>query len=497
MTTTSRLRCPPRFGTPRNPDRATIGPQLGEVARRLGFHPMPHQQHVFDVIGELDDDGSLWYDEVDYYAPRRSGKTAVVVPAVVHRATAMARRFGPQRAAYTAQSREAARERLEKDFAAALRSPHGRRWFRELENPKAKVQRANEWKLSLNNGHEHILIGKSVLQITAPTRTAGHGDDLDLGLIDELFAHLTDDVETAMAPAMATRHSPQLWRLSAAGDAKSAVLWRKVLAGRAACERGEHGKTAYFEWSADDDDDPSDPAVWARAHPALGLTVREAFLRGKWEAAVRDGSRGVAKFRRSYLGQWPDKPLLVSLAGSAWPAGAWQAVCSPDVAPPSAGLVFGVWVDRDRTRAAICVAGGGGTGSIVDERPGTGWVVDELVRVASTHRARVAVVGKSPAGSLIASLEQRSVPVLSLTGDEYVTACQWFYDAVLERRVLISRDERLDAAVGAADRKKTGQRFVWERRKDVDGDVSSLQALTVAMWKACTANAVDMAGQVW
>ena len=457
---------------------------------------MPHQAHVFDVIGELDDDGSLWYDEVDYFGPRRAGKTAVVVPVVVHRMTAMAQRFGPQRVAYTAQSRDAARGKLETDFAAALRTPHAARWFRELENPKAKIQRPNEWKLALNNGHEHLPLGRSVLQIMAPTRTAGHGDDLDLGLIDELFAHLTDDVETAIGPAMATRHSPQLWRLSAAGDAKSVVLWRKVLAGRAACTAGTHGKSAYFEWSADDDDDPSDPAVWARAHPALGLTVREAYLRGKWEAAVRDGPKGIAKFRRSYLGQWPEKPLTAVAAGAVFGVGSWEAVNAPDVAQPSAGLVFGLHVDRDRTKASICVAGGGGTAGFTDERPGTGWAVDYLVRKAAEHDARVAVVGKSPAGSLIPELERSGVRVEVLTGDDYTTACQWFYDAVRERRVLVRRHAVIDAAVAAADRKKAGERFVWDRRKDADDGIGALAAVTVAAWKA-NGQTIDMAGQVW
>ena len=49
--TTGSLACPPRFGTPRNPDRLTLGGEVAAVARRLGLTLMPWQQHVADVGG--------------------------------------------------------------------------------------------------------------------------------------------------------------------------------------------------------------------------------------------------------------------------------------------------------------------------------------------------------------------------------------------------------------------------------------------------------------
>ena len=109
---------------------------------------------------------------------------------------------------------------------------------------------------------------------------------------------------------MATRLNAQLWVDSTAAHAKSFYWWRKILAGRAACESGHHGRVAFFEWCSDDDADPGDPATWWSCSPALGITITEAFLAGEWERAQRKGQEGIDTFRRAYLNQWPEVPLL-------------------------------------------------------------------------------------------------------------------------------------------------------------------------------------------
>lgn len=59
---------PPQYATPRNPDRDTYGPEVCAVMRRLGFDPMPWQQHVLDVAFEHED-GKLCYREIDEVVP--------------------------------------------------------------------------------------------------------------------------------------------------------------------------------------------------------------------------------------------------------------------------------------------------------------------------------------------------------------------------------------------------------------------------------------------
>ncbi len=76
--------------------------------------------------------------------------------------------------------------------------------------------------------------------------------------------------EQSIKPAMATRANAQLWCLSTAGHERS-LFWRsKVDQGRLAAEMGLTEGLAYFEWSAADDCDVTDPQEWWGFHPALG-----------------------------------------------------------------------------------------------------------------------------------------------------------------------------------------------------------------------------------
>ena len=94
------MTCPPRFGTPRRPERATSGPVVDVVARQLGHELMGWQRHVVDVAGEMVD-GLPVYSTVIVAAPRRAGKTLLTLAVLLGRAMTGRRR----RAWYTAQSR--------------------------------------------------------------------------------------------------------------------------------------------------------------------------------------------------------------------------------------------------------------------------------------------------------------------------------------------------------------------------------------------------------
>jgi hypothetical protein len=72
--------------------------------------------------------------------------------------------------------------------------------------------------------------------------------------------------------------------------------------------------------------------------PALGITIPEEFIRGEWERAQRKGQEGINTFRRAYLNQWPDVPILdddintTPFGPGVWENCATSAHRSPDVA---------------------------------------------------------------------------------------------------------------------------------------------------------------------
>lgn len=485
MTTLTAGSTLPRFGTQRNLERDTLGPEVAEVVRRLGYEPMPWQQHLLDVAYELDDDGQLYYGEVNFLAPRQQGKTLVSFPAAVHRSTFMARRYGSQRTTYTAQKRQSARKKLERDFAEMLRRSQS---FSEVTNPKRRPQRATDWKQSLNNGSEHIQIGKSYFQIDAPTRTGTHGDTLDLGQIDEAFAHQDDAVETAMRPAQLTRWSPQLWVFSTAGDAKSTYLWRKVLAGRKACEDGTHGRVAYFEYSADDDDDPGDPATWRRTMPALDITITEARVAAEWETAVRKGPDGIALFRRSYLCQWPDVPVLEDVIGEGvLPAALWSAPdpvgCMDEHSQPGRTVVFAVDSDPEQAWASIAMASVRGDGKVhvevVDRRQGTAWLRSRVAELRSQYGGRWVRAKNSTAGALDLGNGEWE----DLAASDVTAACVKILELV-SHTVLRHRDQPdLNAAVTGSAKKKIGDSWRFDR-VHASADITPLYAVTFAAYVA-------------
>jgi len=69
--------------------------------------------------------------------------------------------------------------------------------------------------------------------------------------------------------------------------------------GRALCELGATDTACYVEYSAPDDADPADEAVWAGCMPALGVTIDVATVRADFQ------TMDLADFRRSYLCQRP------------------------------------------------------------------------------------------------------------------------------------------------------------------------------------------------
>lgn len=498
MTMISLTGCPPRFGTPRNPARATLGPQVAEVARRLGQPFMPWQALVADVACEIDAAGDFVYPEVVLTVPRQSGKTTLVIAKFVHRLTVMRALLGKrQRATYTAQTRQAARKKLEGDFAETLRAS---RSFSEIDNPKGRPSRQTDWRLSLNNGSESIRLGAdSRLTIDAPSRTGSHGDTLDEAYIDEAFAHQTDDVEGGLSPAMATRRSRQMWVLSTAGDERSYYLYRKVLAGRAAVDAGVESKVAYFEWSAPDDADPSDPGVWAACSPALGHTIDVSFLAGEWEKAQRKGPEGIDTFRRAFLNQWPNPPVLGD-EEFEWviDRAVWDRL-----GDPLAGIVgrpaFALDMTPDRRFVSIGAAGvstaGGVHVELVAHRDGSAWVPDRLVELVAAHNpVGVALDPKGPVGSLLPALVAAGVVVTSVDAGQMAQACGAFYDDALAETLTHLSDPVLTAAVGSATKRPLGDAWAWNRR--AAGVISPLVAVTLARWLSVNSTGDDT-DMVW
>lgn len=465
--------CPPRFTTPRNLDRLTLGPKVAEVAHQLGKPLMPWQRHVADVALEVDPaTGLLVYREVVLLVPRQSGKTTLILALAVHRALAWGVK---QNIVYTAQTRNDARKKWEDDHLPLLdHSPIGRR--------KPKPYRAR-----MTNGNEALIWKQtgSMYGISASGETSGHGSTLDLGFIDEAFAQKDSRMEQAFKPAQITRPDPQVWVVSTAGKSpgSSPYLWGKVEGGRARCADGHHQGVAYFEWSAADDMDREDPASWWATMPALGHTITEAAVRADFE------SMDPAEFDRAYLNRWNPNAADSVIPGAAWALAAGDAVMADPVA-------LAVDVSPDGASAAIAAAGAAGDGfavEIIAHGPSTDWVVGELAGIVERNKPRcVMVAAGSPATALVPAMERAGITVSVVSTTDHKTACAGLLAAVLEGRCAHRGQPELDAAVAAAARRIVGDGWLWSRRSS-SVDISPLVAVGLAAWGHLTASSSPVA----
>lgn len=452
----SSLHCLPRFATARDSSRRTLGDKVGEIAALLGQPLMPWQQFVADVALELDDSGRLRYRQVVVTVPRQSGKTTLGLSVMVHRALGFGER---QRVLYTAQTRNDARRKWEDEHVFVLeRSPLAKLLTVRRSNGSEQIQ----W----SNGSTH--------GITSTTDVAGHGETLDLGFVDEAFAHKDDTVEQAFRPAMITRPQPQLWVVSTAGTEDSIYLNGKVEAGRASVSDPD-SPIAYFEWSASEDADPDDPETWRSCMPALGLTVAE-------EAVAADhASMKPAEFRRAYLNLRSDRrsgdPVI--------DLDVWQSLAderSQAVEP----VVFAVDVTPDRGNASIAVAGRRADGKwhveLIEHRPGARWVVDELTRLVDRWKPVAVVLDPGgPAGGLLPSLHEAGIEPLTVTSRQMAQGCAMVFDAVAGNELRHLGQSELNVAVAGARKRKIGDMWAWSR-DSLSVDLSPLVAVTLAMW---------------
>jgi hypothetical protein len=446
---------------------------MAAVARALGHDPMPHQKLVFDVAGEFDPaTGVPVYREVGCTEPRQSGKTfKVLVRACWRLAVYPHIRGRPQRLAYSAQSGFDARRKMMDDWLPVLEQS-------ALYNAVGRVRRAS--------GHEaFIMRDGSMLTAIANNVAAGHGKTLDEGYLDEAFDDVDNRREQAMVPAMATRDDAQLWVTSTAGDQGSIFLRRKVDTYRALVDAGVDSGTCYFEWSADDEVDLDDESLWPSFMPALGQTIDVATVRHARQTMTD------TDFARAFANRWPaaDATLI--------PWGDWLA-CRSDDAAPEGQLYLAVDAPPERTHAVIVAASFDAEVAVaqvevVDRRRGLAWVVDRAAELYRRHDVqRICVAGSGPAGSLIPDLERAGLPVEVVNDVELTRAAGATFDAIVERRLSVRPDDRLDDAVAGARKRARGDAFAWARtHRGVD--LSPLVAASLAVWSAKT----DVGGALW
>jgi hypothetical protein len=427
--------------------------------RMLGFTPHRWQEEFLDVAYEVDDSGRLVYDQIVALLPRRSGKTVLDLTVISHRGHAF-RDIAPQRSLSMMQS------------SIDSRSMFRDTWLPILE----RSEFAGTYRPHLQLSHEQIRWQTGAIHsVRAPLLTAGVGSDLDLWICDEAWCHESDKIEGAIAPTMATRVDPQRWFTSMAGDDSSALLIAKRDLGRELVELGVNIGTCYIEFSAPEDADPLDEAVWWMTHPALGNTMTIERLRSFAQ------QMDTALFAKEFLGIWPTGRAAEVIDSTRW------AACADSGSTIAGDVWLAYRVDKDRANASIAAAGFTAAGrphvEIVRSARGADWVVPMLTDIwAKQHPRLVAVDGKSAGASFIPKLEKAGVKVESLNLSDAVRGAGHFYDAVIEGRLAHLDQPSLNTSVAGAVKRTIQNTFAWGDAPGIDS--TPLKAATDALWVA-------------
>ena len=156
-------------------------------------------------------------------------------------------------------------------------------------------------------------------------------------IIDELHAHKTRHVVDVLETATGARRQPLLFEITTAGWDRHSICYEhhdyaaKLLDGVL-----RDDSWFAFSASADEGDDWSDPAVWRKANPSYGISVKTDDLARKAEKALAlPGAQNA--FRRLHLNEWTEQAeRWLDLA-------AWDACDRP--------------LDQDELRGRRCYGG--------------------------------------------------------------------------------------------------------------------------------------------
>ncbi|MFJ2733692.1 terminase [Streptomyces sp. NPDC087317] len=460
---------------------SSAGKEAVDLAAHAGLDLLPWQQHALDVGLREREDGQWSAFECCVNVPRQNGKGGII------EARELAGLFllGERLIIHSAHEFKTSRVAFQRIQSLILGCPDLRKRVKRMLN--------NTTETSIT-----LVTGQS-LQFIARSGGSGRGWTGDCNILDEAMI-LGDDAMGALMPTMSAVENPQLWYFGSAGIGHQSVqlarLRRRALA---ALEAGiPDPSLAYFEWSVDphldecppgctEHDSSDDPASWAKANPSLNYLITPEFVRNE-RASL--GSSGIFERERLGVGDYPsdEADTWQVIAEEAWRALAVGDVSAVAAARKAGPVALSIDMTPERSHAAISAAFpylGGVHVTVVDHRPGGGWVVERAKELHEKYGPRCWVVDPaSPAASFIPELERPEalgVEVVKPKAREVAAACGQFYDAVATQSLTHFDDAPLASALAGAQKRTLGDAWAWARRIQ-SVDISPLVAGTLAKW---------------
>ncbi|AOE44282.1 terminase large subunit [Gordonia phage Eyre] len=466
----------------------TLGPEVCEVCADAGFAPDPEQELALNLLFALGPRALPMLFEFGIIAPRQNMKTGLMKQAALGWLFVT----GERRIAWSAHEFDTARESFG-DIVGLIEN-----------TPSLSRRLAPGPNNGIYSGSGNLMIELATgarLKFKARTKTGGRGLTGDKTILDEAFALTTGQIGSVL-PTMSTRPNAQILYGSSACHTNSDVLHRLKDRGR----RGDEPRLGYMEYSAEADcaesdcsHEPGEPGCamddednWRRANSQAGRRISMDYIRSERKAMDPQ------EFGRERLG-WHDAPPAVG--GSLISSDQWGGLLDPESTPVDP-VAFGVYVSRDRSRAAIGVAARRKDGKIhvgivpavrgqqIESLPGTGWIVGRVKELRDAQKPCAVVIDDhSSAASLLPEFKKEGIDegtsdvpgLLELTdAHDMAIAANTFYDAVIEDGLRHRGSAALARAVASAKTRDLADSWAWDR-KDKTSDITQLVAVTLAV----------------
>lgn len=430
------------------------------LSARYGLTPDPWQEDVLETwLGRRS--GGRWAAATCGLAvARQNGKNGIIEVRELYGMTILGERF-----LHTAHEVKTAR----KAFVRIASFFENERQFPEMAAMVREIRKTN--------GQEAILLtnGGSI-EFIARSKGSGRGFTVDVLVCDEA-QDLSDEELAALLPTISAAPSgnPQVILTGTPPAPGRGLPFRRI---RADGEAKRDARLAWTDFGAPDGPlpDVDDRDAWVRHNPAEGTRLSLSEI--ERERALMSPET----FAAERLGWWGAGDDAAPVVMPNWP------LCQTTNQPGKPAAIA-VAVDPDRVWISVGAASSSAVphlGSVLRRRldRDRAFVVSEVARIQREHGCAVVIDRKGPAGSLEKELTDAGASVTAAGLDDYVTACAVLFDAVDAKRVEHGAYDDLDAAVANAQQRKVGDRWAWARR---NGDVSMLEAVTLALWGASQA----------
>lgn len=461
----------------------------------LKVHLYPWQCWLLIHALELNEDGSYRFRRVIVLVARQNGKTTVMgvliawwlfVDSTTHPDRVPPVKFAVVGAAQTLDNAKGPYEQVKAWCNPQPASDEEA----ELAVPmlQKQVQRINR-----TNGEEGIqtyskaqYIVRAALNIRSKSAARA--------VFDELREQHNDDGWNAVSQITKAVWSSQLWGISNAGDYRSKVLKRQVDKGRKLAEAfvawqamhesmdgfaDHHDLTyGYFEWSAADGCEPTDPDAIRQANPSVGygaMTVASI--------ASDIDSMTEAAYRTEVLCQWVTADIVPYIDPKRWAA----LTDEHSTIPADGRIVLSVDTSADRAMTYIAAAGIREDGlphvELIARRAGMLWVMTYLKRVRAKWPdiSEIAIQSKGcSAVDFVDPLIEAGWSVHQIEGFKLGSCAGRLRDRVRDRKLRHLNQPAIDQQVAVAVTKRLGELEVFDRVHSalhISGLVAIAQAL--------------------